>query len=266
MLIKKIKPVIKSHPFIYELLFPWVARFRQLRNSRKQYTPEQELRRFQRMCKQLPDLTPNPFFVKVGANDGLAHDPCSHLLRNDPRWRGLLVEPVPHCFKKLKVNFSDTQRFIVEPVAIGAKQQKAPFYYVSESARTQQSDLPEWCDMLGSFNRDHILKHLDGTLEPFIVEHSLKVEPLSSVLARHNIQKIDLLHIDAEGHDLEVLKTVDLHTFRPPVIFVEYQHLSPRDNRALRRLLRRHGYSIRNTGQDYVALHKKTARRLQINR
>jgi FkbM family methyltransferase len=264
MPIKKIKIAIKSNPLLYGLLLPRVARFRQLRKHRKRPDPKEELNRFQRICRKLPDFTADPFFAKVGANDGIAHDPCSHILIKDPRWRGLLVEPVPHCFEKLKANFSDTQRFIVEPVAIGAEQKKIPFYYVSESARSHRSDLPDWCDMLGSFNRNHILKHLDGQLEPFIIEHSVEVHPLSAVLARNNIQKLDLLHIDTEGHDLEVLKTINLHTVCPLLIFAEHQHLSPKDNRALHRLLRRHGYSVRNTGADYLAIHKKTAQALQI--
>ena len=35
-----------------------------------------------------------------------------------------------------------------------------------------------------------------------------------------------LLHVDAEGHDYEVLKTLDFAKHAPLSIFVEHKHLS----------------------------------------
>lgn len=35
--------------------------------------------------------------------------------------------------------------------------------------------LPVWYDQLGSFDRQHIVKHLDGRLEPFIVTSNVNL-------------------------------------------------------------------------------------------
>lgn len=264
MSIKEIKTAIKSNPFFYNRLLPRITQFRKIRRRRGKATPEKQLRLFQKLCKRIPQFIPNPVFVKVGANDGITGDPISYLLLNSPQWNGLLIEPVPYCFERLKENFGDTSRFILEQAAVGASAGKMPFYYVAQTARECHPDLPFYYDQLGSFDRNHILKHLDGALESYIVQQLVTVLPLDELLQRNKIDAVHLLHIDAEGHDYEVLKTLNLKQVSPILIFIEYNHLSKQDAARLRRLLQRNGYSIRNTGRDYLAIHKKTATRLRL--
>jgi FkbM family methyltransferase len=45
-------------------------------------------------------------------------------------------------------------------------------------------------------------------LEPIIVECVVETRTFGELLARHGIQEIHLLHIDTEGYDYEILKTV----------------------------------------------------------
>jgi FkbM family methyltransferase len=54
-------------------------------------------------------------------------------------------------------------------------------------------------------------------------EVSVQVMPLSSIVANHSdlLQKVDLLNVDCEGHDLEVLQSADCTVFRPRCIVVE---------------------------------------------
>ena len=42
---------------------------------------------------------PRPYFVKVGANDGVTGDPIGDALIKDRRWHGLLIEPVGSLFE-----------------------------------------------------------------------------------------------------------------------------------------------------------------------
>jgi FkbM family methyltransferase len=223
-------------------------------------TPEE---RFRLYCRKLPGIVPAPVFVKVGANDGITTDPCSDILLSDSNWSGLLIEPVPYCFDRLRANFHDSRRFRVEQIAIGAASGQASFYYVDEKARQEIHDLPGWFDQLGSFNRNHILKHLNGILEPFIIECRIRVHPLSEVLLRNRIQDVHLLHVDTEGHDYEVLKTVDFARHAPLLIYVEHKHLSDSEKSEMLQLLRRHGYSVSDCGADYFAVDEKAIRRLE---
>lgn len=211
-----------------------------------------ELRRFLvRITKEVE----HPIFVKVGANDGVTDDPCGDLFLANANWKGLLIEPVPYCFEKLQSIYADRGRFTVEQVAVGTASGTAAFYYVSEDAKTSLSDLPSWYDQLGSFDRQHIVKHLNGTLEPFIIAADVSVEPLDAIIQRNRLTTIDFLHIDTEGHDLQVLKSVNLIEYAPLAIFVEHKHLSASDRNEMKSLLEcRH--DVWDAGADFYAVHR----------
>jgi hypothetical protein len=60
-----------------------------------------------------------PFqMVNVGACDGVLFDDVTPWLRKIPHAKAVLVEPVPYNQKRLRENYPDTERFIIEPVAI----------------------------------------------------------------------------------------------------------------------------------------------------
>jgi FkbM family methyltransferase len=218
---------------------------------------------FRDYCHFLAAALAEPFFVKVGANDGITGDPCSDILLAATNWKGLLIEPVPYCFERLKENFKDPGRFHLEQVAIGASNAEESFYYVDSNATHSLPNLPSWFDQLGSFKREHILKHLDGALEPFIIECTVRVCGLSDVLRRNGVRGVHLLHVDTEGHDYEVLKTLDFATHSPLSIFVEHKHLIESQKNELLCLLQAHGYSVRDCGTDYFAVNEKSNARLK---
>jgi hypothetical protein len=55
---------------------------------------------FSLLAAHLMLTTPEPYFIGIGANDGVTHDPLYPFVR-DFRWRGIIVEPIPeplpHC-------------------------------------------------------------------------------------------------------------------------------------------------------------------------
>src|SRR5262245_20215611 len=204
------------------------------------------------VCMEVPERVTNLFFVKVGANDGLSGDSCSAILLTDSCWRGSLIQPVSYLFHRLQSVFNDPNRFLLQLLAIGSPEGRASFFYVDQAARTHIANLPFWYDQLGSFYRQHIVKHLDGALEPYIIEEQVPVIPLSTILDQYG-HEIHLLHIDAEGYDFEVLRTLDFRKHRPHGILIEHEHLSLSDKQAMCELLQQHEYRIRDCGHDYFA-------------
>jgi FkbM family methyltransferase len=232
-------------------------KFRLTRRARNR-----EQRHFRDYCFNLSKVVSQPVFVKIGAHDGITDDPCSDILLADTKWSGLLIEPVPYCFANLRANFQDARRFCFEQVAIGPSAGEGTFYYVDEKALQNIPRLPAWIDQLGSFDRNHIMKHLDGALAPFIIECKVQVCPLSDVLTRNGIQDVQLLHIDAEGYDYDVLKTLDFAKHTPLSIFIEHKHLSDAQKTEMLHLLHQHGYSARDCGEDYFAVNEGANKRL----
>jgi FkbM family methyltransferase len=246
-------------PFLFDFLYPLVSLLRRTRAGVRA-RPMEDFRKF---CFNLPNVVLEPFFVKVGANDGITIDPLSDVLLANKNWRGLLIEPVPYLFDRLRANFQDSCRFLLEQVAIGASASEAAFYYVDSKASQNIPSLPEWFDQLGSFNRKHIVNELNGVLEPFIIECKVQVYPLTDVLLRNKIQDVHLLQVDTEGHDYEVLKTLDFSKHIPLSIFVEHKHLSDPDKAEMLHFLHKHGYIVHDCGGDYCAVHENANKRLQ---
>lgn len=50
---------------------------------------------------------------------------------------------------------------------------------------------------------------------------TIRTKTLDQILQENNIKDLDLLLIDVEGHDLNVLKSIDLRKYRPKLIVVE---------------------------------------------
>ena len=167
----------------------------------------------------------NLTIVQIGSNDGVTVDPIFQLFEKNNNWKGLFVEPIPYLFKKLKSNYKNSERCIFENAAIndGSKQL---FYHVDKEVLNHFDDLPNWYDQLGSFKKENIVKHLDGKLENFIIETLIEGITVESLLLKHKINEINLLHIDTEGYDWKILSQLNLKKYSPNVILFEHKHLS----------------------------------------
>ena len=245
----RVRSAVKARPRLYGALLPYVRAFRHATRGEA----ARNLEKFRAACETVSSAVPSPFFVKVGANDGITGDPCSDLLLGTGNWKGLLIEPVPYCLARLEANFSDRTRFSFAPVAIGSAEGESSFYYVDERARDELPALPPYFDQLGSFSREHIVKHLGGALEPFILERRVPVRRLSRLLAERAIGEVHLLHVDVEGFDFEVLKSLDFSRHAPVLVFIEHKHLAEADREAMASLLRANGYAVRDCGGDFFA-------------
>lgn len=226
--------------------FPGANRFRAWQQRAAQ-------RAFRRELETLTDGHGRPFFVKVGAHDGLTGDPCTEFLLANARWQGLLIEPIPAFAEKLKHRFADRERFTVLQLAVGETEGTAAFYYILKEAERKIPNLPDWYDQLSSFDLRHIEKHLGNEILPFIGTLQVAVKPLRSILHEHNIQAVDLLQVDTEGYDLDVLESLDFSRHKPRVIFVEHKHLAAPKKQVLMQLLADNGYKVSDCGGDFYA-------------
>jgi FkbM family methyltransferase len=190
------------------------------------------------------DIFPDAFVVQIGANDGTAGDPLVEGFRTT-RWSGLLVEPVPYLYEMLVTRYRDRPGIQMECAAISTRDGEAPLYRL----RSIPGQTPEWFNQLASLDREVLLKHRSSIpeIDSLLVEERVPTVRLDTLLARHGISRIDLLVIDAEGHDLEILRTLDLTCFKPTLLMFEHQHLSEDDKQAAYALLKMAGYDFKET-------------------
>ena len=200
------------------------------------------------------EIFPDAFVVQIGANDGVAGDPLVEAFRKT-RWTGLLVEPVPHLYEMLVSRYCDRPGVRIERAAVSTYDGETPLYRL----RTVPGESPEWFDQLSTLNREVLLKHRASIpeIDSLLVEERVPAVRLDTLLARHEIYRIDLLVIDTEGHDFEVLRTLDFARFRPTLVMFEHQHLTESDKQAAYRLLEAAGYDYRETVEgDAIAWRK----------
>jgi hypothetical protein len=76
----------------------------------------------------------------------------------------------------------------------------------------------------------------------------------ASLLAAHGLERVDLLLTDTEGHDWEILRSIDLAAHHPRVVVYEHYHLAVDDRADCRSHLRAHGYALLEEGFDTFCL------------
>lgn len=201
--------------------------------------------------------------IQIGANDGITHDPIHKFIKRD-NWRGVLLEPQPGVYHQyLKKIYVKNKGITTLCAAIGEKDGCQPIYKIGFS------DM-RWATGLTSFSKEKVLKAFeDGIVasncEKFGIEipqdksqwvssEDVKVISPESLLEKHEISKIDLLQIDAEGYDLEVIRIFDIPKTQPEAIIFENVGLNNSDYNACLRILRENHYSIRKFGPNTLAL------------
>lgn len=189
-------------------------------------------------------------FLNIGANDGLSGDPLREFIVKR-KWQGVLVEPVDFVYSRLQKAYEGVPGVRCANVAIANHTGTVPFWYVSRN-----NVLPPGYDQVGSFSRDHLLKHASTFpgIEAFIACRDIPSSTVPDLLRKHGMKKVELVFIDTEGYDFEVIKQLDLKEYPPELIIYEELHLTDADKTACRQLLQSAGYSVLSEGGDGIAM------------
>lgn len=190
----------------------------------------------------------NVFFLQIGANDGISGNSFlrQYILNN--HWKGILVEPVPHNFKKLVMNYEGTTGLFFENVGIGSEVGVQPFYHFSESSSA-------WHNELGSFKREVLSNHNIDKVDEMIITVDVPVLTIESLIKKLDAKNIDIITIDTEGYDFEIIKTIDFKFIKPLIILYEHRHLSKQDYRQSIKLFSQNNYSTYSEyGSDTIAV------------
>lgn len=236
-----------------------------VRTARRRWETERTRRRLAgpKILRVFADTHPDAFFVEVGANDGDQHDHLRPFLATHG-WRGIMVEPVPYVFERLRANYGDHPGIVLENAAIADRDGELPFYHLRESRDRTAEGLLRWYDGLGSFSRETILNHapLLPDLEQRLVCVPVPSLTFATLCARHGVDRVDLLILDTEGYDHEILRSIDWEARRPRLVIYEHYHLSPGDKAQARDLLAAHGYEAKEEGFDTWCLQTEIDDRL----
>lgn len=189
------------------------------------------------------------FFACVGAMDGASHDGLFQHAHANKNWKGILVEPVQEYFEQLKENYDNRDNLIFENVAIAEEEGEKEIYRIpSEIIGTE---VPEWANGISTFlpNGGAIQGLKDKT-----VTETVSCVKYSTLVSKHNITRIDVLQIDAEGYDYEIFSQIWETGVRPRLINIEVVRMNLDDQKHVRELLLSEGYKLKREGDNWIAV------------
>ena len=179
-------------------------------------------------------------FIQVGAFDGVSNDPIHGIVR-EFGIRGIIVEPQADAFEMLRRNYADHPGVLLVNAAVSAEEGTRDFFTVKGAT-----------EQVASFDRNLLRK--SKVPEEKIVRTEIRCRTLDGLRQEHGFRKFDLVQIDAEGHDYEIVRTIDFGAAKPSLIRFEHIHLSERDCTECVRMLARHGYRFLSEKSDILAI------------
>lgn len=197
-------------------------------------------------------------FVQIGAYDGRANDPMHDLIRR-LGWRGILVEPQPDAFERLREAYADVEGLVFLNAAVAEDRGARTLWHIGGS----EPDDPWWKGQVSSFDRDHVFRHIrgDARLAARVVGTPVETVTLEDVLARAP-RPVDVVQVDAEGYDAAIIAMLPLEQYRPVLIRFEHRHLAPQEHaQAVSRLVA-NGYRIAVNEDDTIAMQHQRGRGL----
>ena len=193
------------------------------------------------------------FAINIGSMDGKTHDELSGYTAIFD-FKGLYVEPIPYIFDILKSNFSEDNLF--ENSAITSYDGEIEMLTISpepieqgkihQCFRGMSSIYPPKNGLISVDNKETVNRYGMKIIVPCLAFESL--------LKKHNISQFDILKIDAEGHDWEILKEVDLDKYRPSIIRIEWINLSEENKQEVLDKFNKHHYLYEMIYGDITAI------------
>src|SRR5262245_56350888 len=188
-------------------------------------------------------LHPRFFF----ANDGVSNDPIYPFLR-EYAWHGIVVEPLAPMLDELRRNYRDFPGIVLEHAAIAATPR--PFHYLPASAGYERT----WTKQVGTLNPGALAQTIDrmrtyefdgpvpADLERSVATVEVPCLTFEALMAKHRVEQVDFLSIDAESADYEIFCSIDLDRWRPTILCIETGDMSEHERADFERRVRAAGY------------------------
>ena len=203
---------------------------------------------------------------------------------NGTDFLAVMVEPQPHVFERLR---QGSKKFgaqvVVANAAVCAEGSGAAtdFFIVDPSiGMTDGIDIrtglrtARWTSQIASIDRSQVVKHMPKSLrlaanyseDDYIKRVRVPCHSVADLTSRHGIvsHRFALLSIDAEGHDVRILRSTPLETILPWIINWEKTFATGDEICDLLEKLRRLGYSCECDTENMHCYHSRV-RDAQLN-
>ena len=201
------------------------------------------------------------FVMNIGAMDGVMFDEMVGYT-NMYNFKGVYVEPIPYLFEKLKNNIGGNNFF--ENSAISDYNGTIKMMVIDQYAIDNGLVHPCFYGMSAVYPpKNGLGSEFDRpTVEKYGKVVDVNCITFNTLLEKHNINHFDVVKIDAEGHDFNIFKQIDLGKYNPSVVRLEWINLSEEDQNKITNIFDKFGYKYEINGQDIVGLNPEIYKNL----
>lgn len=139
----------------------------------------------------------NPYFVEAGAADGIIYS-NSYILEKKLGWNGLLIEPLPRYYKKIK----KFRRCSAENFALIDNHDIKTIELLDYGVRSDIQDT----ELQNTFANDRERQNVKNSYKVTGNKIIVKTAIIGELLLLHSISKVSIMFIDVEGYELKLLK------------------------------------------------------------
>jgi len=158
--------------------------------------------------------------IQIGANDGLRFDSLNYYIKKH-KTKSILVEPIKKNFEDLKNNYKSYDNIIFENLAISVNNEISYLYKVNPLKLKKYPG--DHFKGITSFDKNHLIKH--GVKKKDIIKEKVDSISIDDLITKHNLNKFDLLFVDAEGYDADIVSDFLRSSLIRPIIILEYLHI-----------------------------------------
>ncbi len=195
------------------------------------------------------------FYVEIGSCDGVFPiDPLYIHSYPNKHWRGVMVEPVPYYFEKLKENYDNRENISFVNAAITPENGEVTMHVVDPS-KVESGEVKFWARGVSTLEPESHSAIIKNNLQSSMIEQKVRGITFETLVKENNIEKIDVLQIDVEGCDLTILMNVWDSGFLPKLINVEVIHMTDEQRTEIRERAEKLGYQVTKAHNDYIIAH-----------
>ena len=185
-------------------------------------------------------------FIEIGSCDFDTNIP----LIETGNWKGIMIEPSPHYFEslsKIVETIKHKENLTLDNHVISDYEGDIKFL-------TSVTNKALWVRGLSSVSEDNHkgerLFDLKDNKQFIDKELKLKCTTLDKIIDKYEIDKIDYLKMDVEGHELNIIDSYSW-SIMPDIIKLEHTHI---DDISVRRMLEQKGYIVYTEHRDIYAI------------
>lgn len=204
------------------------------------------------------------FFVNLGAMDGILFDEL-HGYSSMYNFKGLYIEPIPYLFEKLKQNIDSNNLF--ENCAVSDYNGEIEMIMIDQNAIDEGKVHNCFYGMSAVYPPQNGLGSEGDreTVEKYGKKITVPCKTFDTIADQYKIEDVQLLKIDAEGHDYQIFNTIDLKKYNIDCIRLEYINLTKKEQENIRAKLDSNNYLYSIVHQDIVALKESIYKQMSSN-